>query len=59
VCRDPGPSILLITFSGFGVDPAPQHRALNGEAPLQLLDTDVGARQVEDVLGRLEYGMVG
>lgn len=34
------------------------NRALNGEAPLQLLDTEVGIRQVEDVLGRLEYGAI-
>lgn len=35
------------------------NRALNGEAPLALLDTDLGARQIEDVLGRLEHGVVG
>jgi putative toxin-antitoxin system antitoxin component (TIGR02293 family) len=35
------------------------NRALNGEPPLALLDTDLGARQIEDVLGRLEYGVVG
>jgi putative toxin-antitoxin system antitoxin component (TIGR02293 family) len=35
------------------------NRALNGELPIRLLDTDVGARQVEDVLGRIEYGIVG
>jgi putative toxin-antitoxin system antitoxin component (TIGR02293 family) len=34
------------------------NRALNGEPPIQLLDTDVGARQVEDVLGRIEHGIV-
>ena len=33
------------------------NRALNGEAPIQLLDTDVGARQVEDILGRIEHGI--
>jgi putative toxin-antitoxin system antitoxin component (TIGR02293 family) len=33
-------------------------RALNGEPPLRLLDTEVGARMVEDVLGRLEYGAI-
>jgi len=35
------------------------NRALNGEPPLGLLDTDLGARQIEDVLGRLEHGVVG
>lgn len=35
------------------------NRALNGEPPIRLLDTDVGARQVEDVLGRIEHGVVG
>ena len=35
------------------------NRALNGEMPVALLDTDLGVRQVEDVLGRLEYGLVG
>jgi putative toxin-antitoxin system antitoxin component (TIGR02293 family) len=34
------------------------NRALNGELPIRLLDTDVGAQQVEDVLGRLEHGVV-
>lgn len=34
------------------------NRALGGEAPVTLLDTDVGARQVEDLLGRIEYGIV-
>lgn len=33
------------------------NRALGGEAPLTLLDTDLGARQVEDVLGRIEHGV--
>ncbi len=32
-------------------------RALGGEAPLDLLDTDLGAREVEAVLGRLDYGV--
>jgi putative toxin-antitoxin system antitoxin component (TIGR02293 family) len=35
------------------------NRALGGERPIRLLDTDVGARQVEDVLGRIEHGIVG
>ncbi|MGH9409733.1 MAG: type II RES/Xre toxin-antitoxin system antitoxin [Vicinamibacterales bacterium] len=34
------------------------NRALNGEAPIRLLDTDIGARQVEDILGRIEHGVV-
>ena len=34
------------------------NRALNGEVPLHLLDTDVGARQIEDILGRIEHGVV-
>ena len=33
------------------------NRALAGERPVALLDTDLGARQVEDVLGRIEYGV--
>jgi putative toxin-antitoxin system antitoxin component (TIGR02293 family) len=33
------------------------NRALGDEAPLTLLDTDIGARQVEDVLLRIEYGI--
>jgi putative toxin-antitoxin system antitoxin component (TIGR02293 family) len=35
------------------------NRALNGEPPVRLLGTDIGARQVEDILGRLEHGLVG
>lgn len=30
--------------------------ALGGVAPLALLDTEIGARQVENVLGRIAYG---
>lgn len=33
------------------------NRALNGATPLALLDTDIGATQVDDVLGRLEHGV--
>src|SRR5205085_2331269 len=33
------------------------NRALEGERPLDRLDTDVGAREVEDVLGRIAYGV--
>lgn len=34
-----------------------ENRALGGARPLDLLDTDIGARQVEDVLGRIEHGI--
>lgn len=34
------------------------NRALSGRAPLDLLDTDIGARTVERVLVRLEHGIV-
>ena len=33
------------------------NRALNGEPPFGLLDTDIGTRQIEDLLGRLEHGI--
>ena len=33
------------------------NRALGGERPLNQLDTDVGTREVEDVLGRIAYGV--
>jgi putative toxin-antitoxin system antitoxin component (TIGR02293 family) len=33
------------------------NRALGGQPPIELLDTDVGARQVEEVLGRIEHGV--
>jgi putative toxin-antitoxin system antitoxin component (TIGR02293 family) len=32
-------------------------RALGGIRPLDLLDTDLGAQQVEQVLGRIEHGV--
>jgi len=32
-------------------------RALGGVRPLDLLDTDLGAQQVERVLGRIEHGV--
>lgn len=35
------------------------NRALGGEVPLTLLDTDPGSRQVEDVLERIAYGVHG
>jgi putative toxin-antitoxin system antitoxin component (TIGR02293 family) len=31
--------------------------ALGGKRPLDELDTDVGAREVEDILGRIAYGV--
>jgi len=33
------------------------NRALAGERPLDQLDTDLGTREVEDVLGRIAYGV--
>lgn len=33
------------------------NRALGGNRPLELLDTDLGSRQVEEVLGRIEFGI--
>jgi putative toxin-antitoxin system antitoxin component (TIGR02293 family) len=33
------------------------NRALGGAPPMDLLSTDVGAREVEDVLGRIAYGV--
>ena len=33
------------------------NRALGGEMPLDQLDTDTGARMVEDILGRIAYGV--
>ncbi len=33
------------------------NRALGGESPLDQLDTDVGTRTVEDILGRIAYGV--
>jgi len=32
-------------------------KALGGEAPLSALETEIGAREVEDVIGRLEHGV--
>ncbi|MBI1791681.1 MAG: DUF2384 domain-containing protein [Acidobacteria bacterium] len=34
------------------------NRALGGSTPLQLTDTELGARAVENVLGRIAYGGV-
>jgi putative toxin-antitoxin system antitoxin component (TIGR02293 family) len=36
-----------------------ENRALAGVTPLSLMDTDMGARAVDDVLGRIEHGIVG
>jgi putative toxin-antitoxin system antitoxin component (TIGR02293 family) len=33
------------------------NRALGGERPMDQLDTDIGAREVEDILGRIAYGV--
>lgn len=33
------------------------NRALGGERPLDQLDTDISAREVEDILGRIAYGV--
>lgn len=33
------------------------NRALRGQRPLDQLDTDPGVREVEDVLGRIAYGV--
>jgi putative toxin-antitoxin system antitoxin component (TIGR02293 family) len=33
------------------------NRALGGERPLDQLDNDLGARMVEDILGRIAYGV--
>ena len=38
---------------------ASENRALGGQRPLALLDTDAGAREVDDVLGRIEHGIFG
>jgi putative toxin-antitoxin system antitoxin component (TIGR02293 family) len=35
------------------------NRALGGELPIGLLDTEIGARRVEDVLLRLDAGVLG
>jgi putative toxin-antitoxin system antitoxin component (TIGR02293 family) len=32
------------------------NRALGGQAPIASIDTELGARQVESVLGRIAYG---
>ena len=37
----------------------PPNRALQHEVPVDLLDTDIGTREVETILGRIEHGMIG
>jgi putative toxin-antitoxin system antitoxin component (TIGR02293 family) len=32
------------------------NRALAGSAPVSFIDTELGARQVENILGRIDYG---
>ncbi|MBM4261780.1 MAG: DUF2384 domain-containing protein [Deltaproteobacteria bacterium] len=34
------------------------NRALGNVVPLELLDTDIGVRQVEEILGRIEHGLI-
>jgi len=34
------------------------NRALGNQAPLKLIDNDIGARQVEEALGRIAHGIV-
>jgi putative toxin-antitoxin system antitoxin component (TIGR02293 family) len=34
------------------------NRALGNQAPLKLIDSDIGTRQVEEVLGRIEHGII-
>ncbi len=36
-----------------------RNHALGGEPPLSWLDTDLGSRQVEDILGRIAHGVTG
>jgi len=35
------------------------NRSLEGKRPIDLLESDVGARMVERVLGRIEHGVIG
>lgn len=34
------------------------NRALGNRTPLELLDNDIGTRQVEEILGRMEHGNI-
>ncbi len=36
-----------------------ENRALRNVAPITMMDTDLGAQAVDDVLGRIEHGIVG
>ncbi len=36
-----------------------ENRALGGRKPRELLDTDIGAQEVDGVLGRIEHGIFG
>jgi putative toxin-antitoxin system antitoxin component (TIGR02293 family) len=33
------------------------NQALGGRTPLSVLDTDIGVQEVDEILGRIEYGM--
>jgi putative toxin-antitoxin system antitoxin component (TIGR02293 family) len=33
------------------------NRALGGEVPIDQLDTDLGSKEVENILGRIAYGV--
>jgi putative toxin-antitoxin system antitoxin component (TIGR02293 family) len=33
--------------------------ALNGATPLDAIETESGCQEVEDILGRIEYGVLG
>jgi putative toxin-antitoxin system antitoxin component (TIGR02293 family) len=33
------------------------NQALGGRAPLSVLDTDIGVHEVDEILGRIEYGI--
>ena len=33
------------------------NKALAGESPLTIVETEIGAREVEDLIGRLEHGV--
>jgi putative toxin-antitoxin system antitoxin component (TIGR02293 family) len=35
-----------------------ENRALGGEAPVSVLDTEIGERRVEELLNRINYGIV-
>ncbi|MGH7824441.1 MAG: type II RES/Xre toxin-antitoxin system antitoxin [Candidatus Binatia bacterium] len=35
-----------------------RNRALDNQPPLDLIDSDIGARQVEEILGRIEHGNI-